>query len=684
MVGAALALLGGIGVFTAVYFTARNLPSFASLKTSQNGQTIVVRASDGSQILSLGPSYGQWLTSQQIPQVMKNAMVSAEDRRFYDHFGIDPIGLVRAIADAVIHHHRVRATSTITQQLARNIFLNSNRTMTRKAREAILAMALEWKFTKAQILDLYLNKVYFGGGAYGIDAASRLYFSHSARHLTTAEAAIIAGLVKAPSHYAPTSDVKAAIARANVVLSQMHEYGYLSSDQLARVKVSAVNIHRDVGGSSVRYFTDWVLPRLDVLLPNDTSSEPIVVWTTLDPALQEAATEAIKNHVPKGAQGALVSLNNDGAVLAMVGGKNYVDSSYNRATMAMRQPGSSWKLFVYLTALEAGYTPSDMVVDGPVTVDGWSPQNDDHKFAGPMQLRMAFALSKNTVAAELGNEVGFANIAAMARRFGITTPISTYPSMVLGTNEVHLLEMTRAYAEISAGGQSLDPYGIIKVTTANGKELYSRKPDRVSQLVPQYVVAEMNDMLQTVVTSGTGTGANIGRPVAGKTGTSQDNKDGWFLGFSSGVTTGVWMGRDDNRHVPGLYGGTGPAHAFAQYMRVAVKNRPVEQFPTDAQPPAWQTEPGDQFDYSSKPGQYYYVDKNGNLVQAGNDNQSGAGGQQQSRQQNPLNPDTLPPGQTAPKAPPAASSNFLNQAIGGGNGPAGRAPNRNPNDPPGQ
>lgn len=611
--GGALALLGALFLGLAVAFAARSLPSYSELKASQTGQTIVVRARDGSEIVELGPSYGAWLDSSEIPQVMKDAMISVEDRRYRSHPGIDPVGLARALWVAVTGDGRISATSTITQQLARNIFLNSNRTLDRKLREAVLALALEWKFSKEQILELYLNKVYFGGGAYGVDSASRKFFSHPATELSTAEAAIIAGLVKAPSRYSPTADVDAAVGRANVVLRLMREQGRISASE-ASVDPSAVKLKEDRSQNSVRYFTDWALPQLDLLLPE--TFEPIEVWTTIDVGMQRAATAAIKSNTPGGAQGALVSLDRDGAILAMVGGTDYVTTNYNRATDAVRQPGSAWKLFVYLSALEAGYTPEDRVVDAPVTIDGWSPRNSGGSFAGEIDLRAAFAYSKNTVAAQLGNEVGFGTVASMAKRFGITTPISTYPAMVLGSSEVRVIDMTRAFAAISAGGNSVEPYGIVKVTTASGETLYQHEAPRSTPLVPDYVAAGITDLLQTTVNTGTGRAAQIGRPVAGKTGTTNSNKDGWFLGFSSGITTGVWMGRDDAKAVPGLQGGRAPAQAFAAYMRYAVKDRPVEEFDTKLQLPEWQLEPDDEY-YYGDPDDYYYIDEQGNLIEPG-------------------------------------------------------------------
>src|SRR5688572_2260129 len=593
--GGAFAALLLLALGTSVYFAARNMPGYTTLMNSQVGQTIVVRARDGSEIVALGPSYGQWLYSDEIPQVMKDAMVAVEDRRYFSHIGVDPLGLLRALYISLRDDSSVRATSTITQQLARNIFLNSNRTFDRKLREAVLAMALESKFSKEQILELYLNKVYFGGGAYGIDSASRKFFSHSARELSIGEAAIIAGLVKAPSRYSPTADVDAAVGRANVVLEQMRRYGAIGAAEAASVDVSEVRLREEGGQNSARYFTDYVLPQRDLLLPNNSGFEPIEVWTTLDLGMQRRAAAAVENNTPAGAQGALVSLDRDGAILALVGGNDYVESNYNRATDAQRQPGSAWKLFVYLSALEAGYTPDDSVTDMPVTIGDWSPRNSNGSYAGEINVRTAFAYSINTVAAQLGNEVGFSSVAGMARRFGITTPISTFPSMVLGSSEVRVIDLTRAFAAVAAGGRSVEPYGITRVVSAGGEVLYRHETARATQLVPDYVAAGMTDLLQSAVNTGTGRAAQIGRPVAGKTGTTSSNKDGWFVGFSSGITTGVWMGRDDAKAVPGLQGGTAPARAFSAFMRQAVRNRPIEKFNTEVQLPEWQLEPDEEW-----------------------------------------------------------------------------------------
>ena len=388
--------------------------------------------------------------------------------------------------------------------------------------------------------------------------------------------------------------------------------GFITEKTAAAVNPAQVRIQQTTSQNSVRYFTDWALPQLDTLI--DQTSEPIDVWTTLDPGMQVAADKSIRANAPDGTQGALVAIDRDGAVRAMVGGKDYVSSIYNRATQAVRQPGSAFKLFVYLSALESGMKPTDTIVDEPVTIDGWSPRNSTRTNLGPVTLREAFSRSINTISAKIGAQVGFSTIADMARRFGITTPISTYPSMVLGSSDVRLLDMTRAFASVANKGVAVTPYGIRKVVTADGRLLYQREPEEERVLVAPWVAAEMTDLLQSAVLSGTGRAAQIGRPVAGKTGTTSSNKDGWFIGFSSGLTTGVWMGRDDARPVGGLQGGTAPARAFHDFMSVAVANRPVEQFETQVPMPDWQLTPeeevyGDQaFDEN---GVQPMVDENG-------------------------------------------------------------------------
>jgi penicillin-binding protein 1A len=631
----ALLTLMVLGIFVAV--ARGEIDSFEDLKASPNGQMIRVRAADGTVIQSLGPSFGRWLTIKELPSEMKDAMVAVEDRRYYMHPGVDPIGITRSFYVRAVEGRWTQGGSTITQQLARNVYLNNNKEFGRKMREIILALAMETKFSKDQILELYLNKVYFGGGAYGVDAASRKFFDHGAEEISLAEAAIIAGLVKAPSRYSPTADAKAALGRAGVVVEVMQDAGMITAAEAASVKPSLVKMAAEPPQDSVRYFTDWALPQLDGLI--DETEKPIDVWTTLDLKMQRAATAAIIANAPKGTQGALVAIDRDGAVKAMVGGTDYVTSNYNRAVTAVRQPGSAWKLFVYLTALEAGYRPEDKVEDKPVEIEGWQPKNSGGNYAGEITLRTAFAYSKNTVAAQIGQEVGTSSIANMARRFGITTPINTLPSMVLGTSEARVIDMTRAFAAVAAKGRSITPYGISKVTTIDGNVIYSAKPQKSIQLVEDWVAGGMTDLMQTAVATGTGRAANIGRPAAGKTGTTSSNKDGWFLGFSSGLTTGVWMGRDNARAVGGLEGGRAPAQAWAAFMRVAVAGRPVEEFATDVTFPERLEEEDPLLE-----GEEILLDENGNPIEM----QPGTG------------EGILPPG----SEPEVLDEEFIDKALG--------------------
>lgn len=591
--GIVLALVGLVVLGVAVSVAYTQLPSYQSLSNRTDlGQNIRIRSADGKLLVQLGPNLGEWIPYDEIPATMRAAMIAVEDKRFRHHPGVDPIGMARSIKVRLQTGRFTQGGSTITQQLARNIFLNNSRNFGRKLKEAVLALALEAKFSKDQILELYLNRVYFGGGAYGIDAASRTFFGHGANRLSLGEATIIAGLVKAPSNYSPTADVEAARGRADVVLKSMVDNGFVSASAAANVDPAKIVVQQGAKQNSIRYFTDWALPQLDTLI--DESSEPIEVWTTLDTGMQAAADRAINANAPKGAQGALVALDRDGAVRAMIGGRDYVSSIYNRATQAQRQPGSSFKLFVYLAALESGMKPTTTLVDEPVDVEGWRPRNSTRSYLGPVSLREAFARSINTISAKIGAELGFGTIADMARRFGITSPLSTYPSMVLGTSDVRLLDMTRAYASVANQGLSVSPYAITKVTSSDGRLLYRHSADEQRTLVAPWVAAGMTDLLQTAVMSGTGRAAQIGRPVAGKTGTTQSNKDGWFIGFSSGITAGVWMGRDDARAIAGLQGGTAPARAFHDFMVRAVANRPVEQFQTEVPMPDWQLEPGEE------------------------------------------------------------------------------------------
>lgn len=580
LLGIALAFVvaGSAGLFAAVERTSVALPEFDQMKVAPTGRTVRIYAADGSVLETMGPVYGEWLTYDQIPQNMRNAIIAIEDRRYESHFGIDPKALVRALWLAYEYRgtdRRLQGASTITQQAARTVFLSQQYDIKRKLKEMIFAMALERRLDKKKILELYLNRVYLGGGAYGIDAASRKFFGHPATDLTLSEAALLAGLAKAPSDYSPSADAEAAYGRMKVVLKVIKETGRASPDSVEK----ALDIEPELAGeqkpqgNGARYFVDWIRPQIEAIAPGEGGI--VDVWTTYDPKLQAEADKAVSANVPKGVQGALVSLDEDGAVRAMVGGTDYMTSSYNRATQAQRQPGSAFKLFVYLTALEKGYTPGSMVVDAPINIGGWSPKNADGVYRGPVSLVTGFSQSINTVAARLGQNVGVENIARTAWKMGFSTRINIDPAMVLGTSEARLIDMTRAFSTVASGGLERPPYGIVRIEE-NGQEIYKYTLPEHMLIAPQ-VAKDMTIMLRSAVNVGTGQAANIGRPVAGKTGTTSSNKDGWFIGFSSGITTGVWMGRDDAKPISGLQGGRSPARAFAQYMRKAVQGRPEDE-----------------------------------------------------------------------------------------------------------
>ena len=600
--GAALALLGALGLALAVALTMSSLPSYQELMKSPQGQSVVIRAADGTELVTVGPSYGRWLPYAEIPSEMVEAMKAVEDRRFDWHPGVDPIGMARALKANIQAGETVEGASTITQQLARNLFLTRDQTFIRKIREQIVALAMERKFSKQQIMELYLNRVYFGGGAYGIDAASRKFYGHPATELDLAKSAIIAGLVKAPSRYAPTADPERARGRAKIVISTMVDSGAIGPAEAAGANVDLVRFVVDKDQGDVRYFTDWVLTQLETL--TDEAVEPLDVTTSLNPRHQAAAEAAAKAQQIGGTQVGILAMRTDGAVTAMVGGRDYATSIYNRAVTARRQPGSSWKLFDYLVALEEGMTPDSRVVDEPVRINGWSPRNSNGRYLGGMTLRQAFALSVNTVAVQLGQRFGFESVAAMARRFGITTPISTQPAMALGASETTLLEMTSAYASIAGGGVEARPWAIQSITSASGRTLYNREPENPRILVAPFVAQYMTDMMRAAVETGTGRAAQIGRPLAGKTGTTSSNKDGWFIGFTPELVAGVWMGRDDAKAVRGLAGGQAPARVFAAFMSRALTgvaptplNDQVElpEFATEPDAEAYGLAPGGEF-----------------------------------------------------------------------------------------
>ena len=577
-----LFVVGAAGLAGLVAYYASQLPPMADWTVPARAANVRILAADGSLITNHSDSTGQRLSLDEMSPYVPEAVVAIEDRRFYQHFGVDPIGLARAMFINLRAGTVVQGGSTITQQLAKNLFLQPDRTFKRKVQEVILAFWLEMNLSKKQILQLYLNRVYLGSGAYGVDAAAHRYFGKSARNLTLAEAATIAGLLKAPSHYSPITNPGAAEARAQLVLTAMHQAGYIDDREATLALATQVKAVRDVAGGSGRYVADWVMS----ILPGYVGAvdRDIVVQTSIDLRLQAAADAAVAGALAaEGAklgvtQGALVAIDPDGAVKAMVGGRDYATSPYNRAVDGRRQPGSAFKLFVYLTALEHGLIPESVRVDQPVSIGNWTPQNYAKKYYGPVTLRTALALSLNTVSVQLTNEVGPTNVAATARRLGITTPLMATPSIALGTSEVSPLEMTAAFVPFSNGGRGIIPHVIDRITTADGRVLYQRSGSGPGQVIDPRYVAMMNNMLQAVVSEGTGKRAALsGWQVAGKTGTSQDYRDAWFIGYTGALTTGVWFGNDDDSPSKRATGGSIPADAWHRFMVAALDGvRPVD------------------------------------------------------------------------------------------------------------
>jgi penicillin-binding protein 1A len=560
------AVLGG----SVVAYYAYDLPDVDDAFTATRRPAITILAADGSELATVGDLYGAAVTLQDLPPALPQAVLATEDRRFYSHFGLDVIGVARAMWVNVQAGRIRQGGSTITQQVAKNLFLAPDRTIKRKVQELLLALWLESKFTKDEIFTVYLNRVYLGRGTWGVDAAAKKYFGRPAARLSTWQAAVIAGLLKAPSRLNPISDAAAAAERAEVVLANMVAAGYLSEEAAVtakREKASRVTTRRGAGS---RYFVDWILERLPGFVSVDRD---IVVHTTLDSAIQQAADRAMAkaldglgNESDVG-QGALIAMTPDGALRAMVGGRDYGKSQFNRATQALRQPGSAFKPIVYLAGLEAGLSPRSLLVDEPIDIGGWTPGNFDKQYRGTMSLRDALSASINTIAVKVAQHAGWGNVVKTARRLGMTDDLQPNPSIALGTGEVSLLSLTGAYAAFASGGMGVWPYGIAEIRDRAGAVTYTRTgggPGRV--IAPRYAET-MSAMLSRVINDGgTGKRAKLDRPSAGKTGTSQDYRDGWFIGYTADLVMGVWMGNDDGSKTKNLTGGGLPAQVWRDAM----------------------------------------------------------------------------------------------------------------------
>jgi penicillin-binding protein 1A len=579
-----LALWLGIGGVATVAWTGAHLPAIQSLEIPKRPPSIQIVDVQGRSLAMRGDTGGEVIPLKDLPSYVPKAFVAIEDRRFYGHYGVDPWGIARAGLANVLHRGISQGGSTITQQLAKNLFLTQERTIHRKLQEALLALWLERKFSKTQILELYLNRVYFGSGAYGIEQASQRYFGKSAKQITIAEAALLAGLVRSPSRLAPTRNFDGAEKRAQIVLKAMAELGFVNQANERVALAHPPRIVAQAGSGSINYVADWVMDALNDVLGH--VDEDIVVRTTIDSALQANAEQAITDELAqKGgkagvSQGALVAMTPDGAVRALIGGRNYAESQFNRAVAAKRQPGSAFKAFVYLTALEHGLTPDTVREDKPIAIKGWRPENYKHEYYGPVTLTQALALSLNTVSVRLTMELGPAEVVRTAHRLGIASPLEPNASIALGTSEVSVLELVGAYATFANGGYAASPHVIERINDAKGKLLYARDDRSLGRIVDDTYVAEMNAMMQQTLLIGTAKHASLqGWPAAGKTGTSQDFRDAWFIGYTAHLVTGVWLGNDDNTPTKHTTGGSLPVEIWSRFMTGAHQGVPVVDLP---------------------------------------------------------------------------------------------------------
>jgi penicillin-binding protein 1A len=571
-----LVLWGAVAVAAAVAYFALTLPDTSRLAVAERRPNVTILADDGSVIARLGDLFGQPLALKEMSPYLPRAVIATEDRRFYSHFGIDPIGMVRAAVSDLRAGHVVQGGSTITQQLAKILFLTSERSLTRKVRETLLALWLEHRFTKDQILEIYLNRVYLGAGAYGVDAAAHRYFDKSAKELTLFESAVIAGLLKAPTRFSPAHDRAAADARAAQVLDNMVEAGFISRSQAAAAGKEGAPVAA-IGRPGSRYFADWIADQIRDFAGTDRD---LIVHTTLDPAMQQAAQAAVDEVLAhygardRASQGALVAMTPDGAVRAMVGGRDYAQSQFNRATQAQRQPGSAFKPFVYLAGLETGLRPGDRFVDRPIRIGNWQPHDYLNRYQGEMTLADGLAQSINTIAVQVAERAGIGRVIATANRLGITSALPHDASIALGTGDVNLLELVSAYAPFANGGAGVLAYGIGEIRDSDGRVVYRRSGSGPGPVVAPELVGMMNDMLQGVIAHGTGRAAALPRPAAGKTGTTQDYRDAWFIGYTTDLVAGVWFGNDDDAPMRRVTGGTLPALAWRQFMLAATRNVP--------------------------------------------------------------------------------------------------------------
>ena len=557
----------------AVTWSLLNLPETESIQISRQ-PSITFLDKDGRIIASYGDIYGKSIKYQNLPKNLINAVIVTEDKRFFQHHGVDFRGVLRAVYVNFKEGRIVQGGSTITQQLAKNLFLTPERSYTRKLHELILSIWLEIRFSKQQILSIYLNRVYLGSGTYGVQAASEKYFNKKVEDLNLYECAVIASLLKAPSRYNPIANKDLSKERASLVLESMTKDKMITEDKVKQAKDNNQKYSKfTTPPKSTRYFIDWLLPRVKAYVGE--INEDLIVRTTLDVKLQKIAEESLNKitlNYPSADQSALVGLDLDGGVISMIGGRDYGDSQFNRVTQAKRQPGSAFKLFVYLAGIENGLLPEDIIIDSKVNINGWSPKNYKDNYLGEVSIEDAFSKSINTVAVKISEKIGRDKVIKMAKIMGINSPILNNPSLALGTSEVNLLELTAAYDVLANNGNGVFVHGIRSIENTDGENLFTRKIQGPGKILEPIVVKTMTQMMEETIKTGTGKKARLNRPAAGKTGTSQSLRDAWFVGFTSNIVVGVWFGNDDDSPMKKITGGTAPAILWNDFMQKAHLN----------------------------------------------------------------------------------------------------------------
>ncbi len=568
-----LALWAGIFLTCIILWFAKDLPDITQSATFERRASIIIKASDGSILSRYGESKGANIAVEELPDHLIHAVIATEDRRFYDHIGVDILGITRAMIINTRKWRFVQGGSTITQQLAKNLFLTHKRELSRKIQESLLAIWIERELSKNDILSAYMNRVYLGSGTYGFEAAAQLYFGKSAKHVNLREAAILAGLLKAPSKYSPHNNIKLAKQRSDVVLTSMKAAGYINKSEMEAAKTMHISLphKKSKSAQNIRYFTDWVIDGIDDLVGRPNMD--MVIETTLDIKMQNHAHKTLASTIKSAdkdkyiSQGAILSMRPNGAILTMVGGYDYGKSQFNRTTQAKRSPGSAFKPFLYLSAIEKGWHADDTILDAPITKGSYRPKNFAGKYYGSVTLNHALEKSMNTASIRLAKEIGIGNVMKTAKKLGVFSKMEADLSLALGSSGISMIEMGTAYSVLANGGKRVYPYAITRISNNDGRVLYQRKTPKTYQTIIKAKHAnEITNMMENVINQGTGRGAKLPFPAAGKTGTSQNNRDAWFVGYTDKIVSIIWLGNDDNSPMRRVTGGAEPARIWRDVM----------------------------------------------------------------------------------------------------------------------